>query len=199
MDDIKGPNFHLPAFSNATTVDNLIYEPVPSPTASPSANTFDPHAGATYFHYNSDGTIISRPMGKTAATNDSNTAQQTRSSPMCDPATSSSSSDTDLAALKTSPHPPKPRHTPSPNRFPDGGLDAWLVVLGTWCVFFTTWGPLLSLSLLQSHYQSTLLHNSSPSSLAFIASIQLFIIYASGLVFSKLFENYGPRWLFMAG
>ncbi|KAL9627412.1 MAG: hypothetical protein Q9204_006583 [Flavoplaca sp. TL-2023a] len=132
MDDTKRPNFHLAAFSNATTVNNSTYDPVPSPSASPSADTFDPHKGATYFHYNSDGTIISKPMGKTAATNNSNTAQQTRSSTTRDPATSTSSSDTDLAALKTEPHPPKPRLTPSSNRFPDGGLDAWLVVLGTW-------------------------------------------------------------------
>ncbi|KAL8864537.1 MAG: hypothetical protein Q9198_009799 [Flavoplaca austrocitrina] len=103
MDDTNRPNFHLPAFSNATTVNNSTYDRVPSPTASPSANTFDPQAGATYFHYNSDGTIISKPMGKTAATNNSNTAQQTTSSPTRDPATSTSSSDTDLATLKTTP------------------------------------------------------------------------------------------------
>ncbi|KAI4268011.1 MAG: hypothetical protein L6R38_008003 [Xanthoria sp. 2 TBL-2021] len=200
MDETNRLNFHLPTFSNATTVGRTVYAPVLSPVASCSADTVDPPSGTTYFQYSNDGITTSKPVGE-AATINSSTAYLGRSSPTQHDEISNSSSSIDLAKPKSNinkPHPTMTRPNPS-SKFPDGGLDAWLVTLGCWCVFFISWGPIYTIGIFQAHYQHTLLRSSSPSAIACIASTALFMMYAGGLLFGKLFDSYGPRWLLLLG
>ncbi|KAL8953520.1 MAG: hypothetical protein Q9222_000622 [Ikaeria aurantiellina] len=88
---------------------------------------------------------------------------------------------------------------PDPTQFPDGELQAWLVTLGCWCVFFVSWGPINTIGIFQEYYQRELLRNHSPSSIAWISSTKLFIMYGGGIIFGKLFDSYGPRWLLLLG
>ncbi|KAL8714341.1 MAG: hypothetical protein Q9220_001674 [cf. Caloplaca sp. 1 TL-2023] len=88
---------------------------------------------------------------------------------------------------------------PDPMQFPDGGLQAWLVTLGCWCVFFVSWGPINTIGIFQEYYQRELLRDSSPSAIAWISSTKLFIMYGGGIIFGKLFDSYGPRWLLLVG
>ncbi|KAL8750556.1 MAG: hypothetical protein Q9199_006990 [Rusavskia elegans] len=199
-DETNRLNFHLPTFSNATTVGRTIYAPALSPVASCSAETSDPQSGATYFQYSNDRITTSKPVGEAAATN-SSTAYLGRSAPTPHDETSNSSSSIDLAKPKKNnnkPHPTMTRPNAS-SEFPDGGLDAWLVTLGCWCVFFISWGPIYTIGIFQAHYQHTLLRSSSPSAIACIASTALFMMYAGGLLFGKLFDSYGLRWLLLLG
>ncbi|KAL8931071.1 MAG: hypothetical protein Q9208_000173 [Pyrenodesmia sp. 3 TL-2023] len=88
---------------------------------------------------------------------------------------------------------------PDSSQFPDGGLDAWLVTLGAWLVFFVCWGPINTIGIFQEYYQQELLSTYSPSAIAWISSAKLFMMYAGGAVFGKLFDSYGPRWLLLVG
>ncbi|KAI4185767.1 MAG: hypothetical protein LQ346_005821 [Caloplaca aetnensis] len=88
---------------------------------------------------------------------------------------------------------------PDSSQFPDGGTEAWLVTLGAWLVFFVCWGPINTIGIFQEYYQQNLLSGYSPSAIAWISSAKLFMMYAGGAIFGKLFDSYGPRWLLLVG
>ncbi|TIC91265.1 putative transporter MCH4 [Colletotrichum higginsianum] len=82
---------------------------------------------------------------------------------------------------------------------PDGGVVAWLVVLGAWCTSFCSFGWVNSVGAFQEYYQNDLLRNYSPSTISWIPSLQIFFMMALGPVIGKLYDNYGPRWLILVG
>ncbi|RGP64699.1 transporter mch4 [Fusarium sporotrichioides] len=82
---------------------------------------------------------------------------------------------------------------------PDGGLTAWLVVLGAWCTSFCSFGWINSVGAFQEYYQNNLLKDYSPSTIAWIPSLQIFFIMGMGPIIGKLYDSYGPRWLILVG
>jgi MFS family permease len=86
-----------------------------------------------------------------------------------------------------------------PADFPDGGLEAWLVVLGSWCALFCSFGWINCIGIFQDYYQRNQLSNYPPSTIAWIPSMETFMMFVGGPVFGKLFDNYGPRWLLIGG
>ncbi|KZL71919.1 major facilitator superfamily transporter [Colletotrichum tofieldiae] len=91
----------------------------------------------------------------------------------------------------------KPSHPGS--EAPDGGVVAWLVVLGAWCTSFCSFGWVNSVGAFQEYYQNDLLSNYSPSTISWIPSLQIFFMMALGPVIGQLYDNYGPRWLILVG
>ncbi|KAF5707005.1 hypothetical protein LB506_009981 [Fusarium annulatum] len=87
-------------------------------------------------------------------------------------------------------------HGPPP---PDGGLAAWLVVLGAWCTSFCSFGWINSVGVFQEYYQNDLLKGYSSSTIAWIPSLQIFFIMAMGPIIGTLYDKYGPRWLILGG
>lgn len=87
----------------------------------------------------------------------------------------------------------------NPEDFPDGGLEAWLVVLGGWCCLFTSFGWVNCIGLFQAYYETNQLANLSPSTIAWIPSLETFMMFFGGSVFGLLFDNYGPRYLLLIG
>ncbi|KAJ5489862.1 Major facilitator superfamily domain general substrate transporter [Penicillium expansum] len=85
------------------------------------------------------------------------------------------------------------------NKAPDGGLAAWSVVLGSWCVLFCTFGWINSVGIFQNYYESTLLRQYSASTIAWIPSLQIFFMYAMGPISGHLYDNYGPRYSILFG
>ena len=81
----------------------------------------------------------------------------------------------------------------------DGGLQAWLVTAGCWCAFFVTFGWINCIGVFQDFYQSNLLKGYSSSAVAWISSTQTFMMFAGGLIFGKLFDSYGPRYILFMG
>ncbi|KIW19544.1 hypothetical protein PV08_00116 [Exophiala spinifera] len=77
--------------------------------------------------------------------------------------------------------------------FPEGGVRAWLVVLGAYCVSFSTFGYMNAYGVYQEYYSSHFLSHESPSSISWIGSIQVFFLYAGGLVGGPLFDRYGAK------
>ena len=82
---------------------------------------------------------------------------------------------------------------------PDGGLQAWLVVLGSWCAFFTCFGWSTSIGVFQSYYQQQPLSNHTPSTVAWIPSTELSLMLFGGVVFGHFFDTFGPRYVLLAG
>ncbi|WXC58020.1 hypothetical protein SNK03_003918 [Fusarium graminearum] len=82
---------------------------------------------------------------------------------------------------------------------PDGGLEAWLVVLGAWCTSFCSFGWINSVGAFQEYYQNDLLKEYSSSTIAWIPSLQIFFIMGMGPIIGKLYDSYGPRWLILVG
>ncbi|KAK9428110.1 MFS general substrate transporter [Lipomyces doorenjongii] len=82
--------------------------------------------------------------------------------------------------------------------FPDGGLRAWLVVLGAMIVLGCSFGYLSAFgadagTVYETHYQQNQLRDKFPSAIAWIGSFQVFCQFASGLLSGSLFDKYGAR------
>ncbi|KAI9751560.1 MAG: hypothetical protein M4579_006015 [Chaenotheca gracillima] len=78
----------------------------------------------------------------------------------------------------------------------DGGTEAWLAVLGSWILFFNTWGLSNSFGVFQTYYSTTILRETSSSTIAWIGSIQTFLTMFTG-VFSGWLVDSGRHRLVM--
>ncbi|KAG6022524.1 hypothetical protein E4U40_004539 [Claviceps sp. LM458 group G5] len=83
--------------------------------------------------------------------------------------------------------------------FPDGGFDAWLVVLGAWCVSFCSYGWINSVGTFQEYYQNGPLKEYTASQIAWIPSMQIFLMSFLSPFTGQIFDNYGPRPLMLGG
>jgi hypothetical protein len=80
---------------------------------------------------------------------------------------------------------PKPAGPPPP---PNGGTRAWLQVLGAFFLNFNTWGLLNTFGTFQSEYSTGLLRNSSQSSIAWIGSLQAFLMLVIGVLCGRALD-----------
>ncbi|CAL3971653.1 unnamed protein product [Diplocarpon coronariae] len=97
-----------------------------------------------------------------------------------------------------------PKSTPAPGGvnpadFPDGGLEACMVVLGGWLCLFCSFGWINCIGVFQQYYQQNLLAGYSSSTISWIPSLEVFMMFFGGPVFGKVFDNFGPRWLLFGG
>ncbi|KIM86443.1 hypothetical protein PILCRDRAFT_816404 [Piloderma croceum F 1598] len=74
------------------------------------------------------------------------------------------------------------------DEYPDGGLRAWVVVFGTVCTMFSTFGYVNAWGVFQAYYEETLLSNSSPSDIAWIGSLQYALIFVPGMITGRMFD-----------
>ncbi|KAF8800529.1 MFS general substrate transporter [Phlegmacium glaucopus] len=81
---------------------------------------------------------------------------------------------------------------------PDGGLTAWLIVCGVRLSKFPSFGYVNSWGIFQNYYQSTLLRDSSPSSIAWIGSLQYSLVFLPGLIVGRFFDLGYYRSIFLA-
>ncbi|PBP18749.1 MFS general substrate transporter, partial [Diplocarpon rosae] len=97
-----------------------------------------------------------------------------------------------------------PKSTPAPGGvnpadFPDGGLEACMVVLGGWLCLFCSFGWINCIGVFQEYYEQNLLAGYSSSTVSWIPSLEVFMMFFGGPVFGKVFDNFGPRWLLLGG
>lgn len=81
--------------------------------------------------------------------------------------------------------PPKPVGIPPP---PNGGTRAWLQVLGAFFLNFNTWGLINAFGTFQSEYSTGLLRDSSQSSIAWIGSLQAFLMLVIGVLCGRALD-----------
>ena len=86
-----------------------------------------------------------------------------------------------------------------PSPCPDGGLRAWLTVLGSFFTTIATFGFINSVGILQAHLETHQLSNFSSSDIAWIPGFNIFLCLFLGVQIGPLFDRYGPRWLMPAG
>ncbi|KAL2811462.1 putative monocarboxylate permease [Aspergillus granulosus] len=99
-----------------------------------------------------------------------------------------SSSEKDIekdTAPQPEPAPPAPLALPPP---PNGGLQAWLQVLGGFLFVLNTWGMANAFGVFQTYYATTLLPTSSQSSISWIGSIQGFLLLFIGVFCGRAFD-----------
>jgi MFS family permease len=83
--------------------------------------------------------------------------------------------------------------------YPEGGLEAWLVVLGSWCSMAAGMGMLNFLGTLHAWISTHQLSSYSSSSIGWIFSTFPFFLYFAGVQIGPLFDVYGPRILVVTG
>ncbi|EEY19315.1 riboflavin transporter MCH5 [Verticillium alfalfae VaMs.102] len=64
--------------------------------------------------------------------------------------------------------------------YPEGGLDAWLVVLGAWCAMIPSMGLLNTMAVLHAYVSENQLSHISQSASGWIFSIYAFLLYFCG-------------------
>lgn len=107
--------------------------------------------------------------------------------------------DSKEAEVEAAPAPPGPPPGLRPEDFPDGGLQAWLVVFGGWCALFCTFGLVNCIGIFQAYYVQGPLREYDPSAVSWIMSTQVFMMTFLGAIMGRLFDCYGPRWLLIIG
>lgn len=79
------------------------------------------------------------------------------------------------------------------SKAPDGGLEAWLVAAGSFCIFFCCLGFSNSFGVLADYYIQHQLRGESASKIAWIGSLSAFLQFFSGMVGGPLFDRYGAK------
>ena len=84
-----------------------------------------------------------------------------------------------------------PPHAPygDDNDYPEGGLEAWLVVLGAWCAMVPTMGMINTFGVLQAWVAQHQLAGYSEPSVGWIFSIHAFVVYFAGAQAGSLFSH----------
>ena len=75
------------------------------------------------------------------------------------------------------------------NGYPEGGLKAWLVVMGSWCAMIPSMGLLNTLGILHAWTSQHQLKDYSESSIGWIYGAYGFFLYIGGAQVGELFEE----------
>ncbi|RAL08191.1 MCT family MFS transporter [Aspergillus homomorphus CBS 101889] len=70
----------------------------------------------------------------------------------------------------------------------DTGLISWIQVIGSWLLFFNSWGVINTWGAYQTYYEENTLKHMSSSSIAWIGSLQAFLLMLFGVVTGPLFD-----------
>ncbi|KAI0807869.1 MFS general substrate transporter [Fomes fomentarius] len=71
---------------------------------------------------------------------------------------------------------------------PDGGMRAWMIVLGCASGTCATFGLVNAWGVFQAYYTTNLLAGTSPSAIAWIGSVQYALVFIPGLVVGRIFD-----------
>ena len=83
--------------------------------------------------------------------------------------------------------------------FPEGGLRAWLVVVGSFAAMFMIFGIVNSTAAFQDYLATHQLQHYSPARVGWIFSVNLFLVFFIGIYAGRAFDAWGPRSLVAVG
>ncbi|KAI1391980.1 MFS general substrate transporter [Hypoxylon trugodes] len=83
--------------------------------------------------------------------------------------------------------------------YPEGGLQAWLVVLGSWCGLLASLGLMNSIATLQTYIATNQLSDYDEGTIGWIFSLYTALCFLCGVYVGPLFDRYGPKWLIIPG
>ncbi|KAF2462608.1 MFS general substrate transporter [Lindgomyces ingoldianus] len=90
------------------------------------------------------------------------------------------------------PHPSPAAFTP-----PDGGRDAWQTVIAGWLCQFCSFGFINALGTFQLIYETDILKSKSSSSISWILTMQLFLMFFLSQPVGMIVDMFGPRAILM--
>jgi hypothetical protein len=73
----------------------------------------------------------------------------------------------------------------------DGGRTAWLTVLGSVLVFYSSFGIINSFGFFQDYYSHEFLRDTAPSTIAFVGTLQIGLMNVLSTVSGALCDEYG--------
>lgn len=88
---------------------------------------------------------------------------------------------------------------PVGNTYPEGGLEAYLVVLGCFCALFGSLGVVNTAGSFQAWITEHQLKDHNDASIAWIFGMYAFLMFFGGLQIGPIFDAKGPRYLVWAG
>lgn len=88
---------------------------------------------------------------------------------------------------------------PYGNSYPEGGLEAWLVVLGSFSGLFGAMGLINTIGTFQTYISTHQLRDYSSGSIGWIFGIYACLTFFCGLQIGPVFDAKGPRLLVLAG
>lgn len=77
--------------------------------------------------------------------------------------------------------------------FPEGGLQAWLVVFGSFCAMLSVFGLINTAAVFESYLSTNQLSEYSSDEIGWIFSLYLFVVFFVGIQVGPIFDKYGPR------
>ncbi|KIJ50363.1 hypothetical protein M422DRAFT_224689 [Sphaerobolus stellatus SS14] len=83
--------------------------------------------------------------------------------------------------------------------YPEGGLHGWLAVLGSFLVYFTSFGVINSFGTFQVFYLDNYLSRYTATAIAFIGALQIALLYVEGIFIGPLFDALGVKLLYPIG
>ncbi|PYI30272.1 MFS general substrate transporter [Aspergillus indologenus CBS 114.80] len=86
-----------------------------------------------------------------------------------------------------------------PQGAPDGGMAAWLTVLGGFCAMFVSFGWVNCMGIFIDYYKTHQLKDESTSTVTWVTSLMTFMMFFGGPFVGILFDNFGPRYIVLAG
>lgn len=86
-----------------------------------------------------------------------------------------------------------------PEAFPEGGLQAWLCVLGSFFLLLPSFGLMVSIGTLQDYWRQHQLKAYTPRDIGWIPSVYVYLALGLGIWVGPLFDRYGPRVLTIVG
>ncbi|KAJ9100554.1 hypothetical protein QFC21_003597 [Naganishia friedmannii] len=90
---------------------------------------------------------------------------------------------------------PQPAFDPPP----DGGLEAWSVVMGAWLVLFVQFGIITSFGQFEAWYSENQLRGYPKQKIAWCGSLSTFCVFFFSIFSGRWFDAHGPRLLIVVG
>lgn len=97
------------------------------------------------------------------------------------------------------PRPTDPALVETELTYPEGGLAAWLVVLGAWCSLTASYGIYNTAGVFEAFISREILAHESKSTIGWIFGIYAFMSLFCGVQVGPTFDAKGPRGLLIAG
>lgn len=89
--------------------------------------------------------------------------------------------------------------SPTITSYPEGGLQAWLVVFGSFSGMVSCFGMMNTIGVFQAYLSTHQLRQHSPGVIGWIFSVYVFLSFFCGIQIGPLFDAHGPRALVLAG
>ncbi|KAH6662204.1 riboflavin transporter MCH5 [Plectosphaerella plurivora] len=83
--------------------------------------------------------------------------------------------------------------------FPEGGWQAWSVVLGSWLALFSSLGIMNSLATFHTYIGTNQLAGYNEGAVGWVFSVYTFLVFGCGIYIGPIFDKYGARWLVLGG